>query len=100
MYAYQDSVDLRHYNGIPMIARKTNLAKKNLGGVMIWEISYDTLNSDLSLLRAIDQTIQAGDCETSTFYRDEDGDGFGDPARPIQACEALEGYVDIRNSSD
>jgi len=94
MYAYQDSVDLRHYNGIPMIVRKTNLAKKSLGGVMIWEISYDTLNSDLSLLRAVDQTIRVGDCEASTFYRDEDGDGLGDPSQPIQACEAPAGYVD------
>jgi chitinase len=100
MNAYQDSVGLRHYNGIPMIVRKTNLAKKNLGGVMIWEISYDTLNSDLSLLRAIDQTIQAGDCEANTFYKDEDGDGFGDPARPIQACEVPKGYVVIRSSSE
>ena len=94
--AYQDSVDLKHYNGIPMIVRKTDMAKKDLGGVMIWEISYDTLNSDLSLMRALDQTIQAGDCEVKTFYKDEDGDGLGDPSRPFQACEAPEGYVDNR----
>jgi len=98
--AYQDSVDLKHYNGIPMIARKTDMAKKHLGGVMIWEISYDTLNSDLSLLRALDQTIQAGDCEVTTFYKDEDGDGLGDPSRPFQACEAPEGYVDNRDDTD
>ena len=98
--AYQDSVDLKHYNGIPMIARKTDMAKKHLGGVMIWEISYDTLNSDLSLLRALDQTIQAGDCEVTTFYKDEDGDGLGDPSRPFQACEAPEGYVDKRDDTN
>jgi len=98
--AYQDSVDLKHYNGIPMIARKTDMAKKKLGGVMIWELAYDTLNSDLSLLRALDQTIQAGDCEVTTFYKDEDGDGLGDPSRPLQACEAPEGYVDNRDDTD
>jgi len=98
--AYQDSVDLKHYNGIPMIVRKTDMAKKHLGGVMIWEISYDTLNSDLSLLRALDQTIQAGDCEVTTFYKDEDGDGLGDPSRPFQACEAPEGYVDKRDDTN
>ena len=99
MYAYRDSVDLKHYNGIPMIVRKTNMAKKDLGGVMIWEISYDTLNSDLSLMRAIDQTILAGDCEVKTFYKDENGDGLGDPSQPFQACEAPEGYVDKRDDS-
>ena len=100
MYAYQDSVDLKHYNGIPMIVRKTSMAKKDLGGVMIWEISYDTLNSDLSLMRAMDQTIQAGDCEVTIFYKDEDGDGLGDPGKPFQACEAPEGYIDNRDDLD
>ena len=64
---------------------------------MIWEISCDTLNSDLSLMRALDQTIKAGDCEVMTFYKDEDGDGLGDPSSPIQACAAPEGYVDNRD---
>ena len=100
LYAYQDSVDLKHYNGIPMIARKTDMAKKDLGGVMIWELTYDTLNSDLSLLRALDQAIKAGDCDVKTFYKDEDGDGLGDPSRPFQACEAPEGYVDNRDDTD
>lgn len=97
--AYQDSTGMRHYNGIPMIVRKTELAKQGLGGVMIWEISCDSLKSDLSLLRALDQTIKAGDCPVRTFYRDEDGDGLGDPSQPVQACEAPEGYVDIVDSS-
>jgi hypothetical protein len=29
----------------------------------------------------------------STFYRDADGDGFGDPTQPILACAAPPGYV-------
>ena len=28
------------------------------------------------------------------YYADRDGDGFGDPDDPIEACEAPEGYVD------
>ncbi len=94
--AYQDSTGMRFYNGIPMISRKTQLAKDMLGGVMIWEISCDTLQNDLSLMRAMDQTIKAGDCDVRTFYKDPDGDGLGDPSHPIQACEAPEGYVDNR----
>ena len=94
--AYMDSTGMRYYNGIPMIVRKTELAKRELGGVMIWEISCDTI-SDLSLLRALHQTIEAGDCPVKTFYKDEDGDGLGDPSKPVQACEAPEGYVDRRD---
>lgn len=94
--AYQDSTGMRYYNGIPMISRKTQLAKEMLGGVMIWEISCDTLQSDLSLMRAMDQTINAGDCDVRTFYKDDDGDGLGDPSHPIQACEVPGGYVDNR----
>jgi len=56
--AYTDSLDLTYYNGIPTIVRKTELAKNELGGVMIWEISYDA-NNELSLLRAIIQTLDA-----------------------------------------
>ncbi len=97
--AYRDSVDMKYYNGIPTIVKKTELAKNNLGGVMIWEISYDT-PGEMSLLRAIDQTITAGDCEVMTFYQDQDGDGLGDPQRPFQACSAPEGYVDNRNDTD
>lgn len=97
--AYQDSVDLKYYNGIPTIVKKAALAKKKLGGVMIWEISYDT-PGEMSLLRAIDQTIAAGDCDVISFYKDEDGDGLGDPQRPFQACTAPDGYVDNRDDLD
>jgi len=95
--AYRDSVDMKYYNGIPMIVKKTVLAKQQLGGIMIWEISLDTLMSDLSLLRALDQTIKAGDCDVQTFYKDADGDGSGDPSSPVQACNVPEGYVNNRD---
>jgi chitinase len=97
--AYVDSIDMKYYNGIPMIVRKTELAKKTLGGVMIWEIPCD-MKGDLSLLRAIDQTINAGECTVTAFFRDEDGDGFGNLAKPFQACSAPEGYVSNRDDSD
>jgi len=66
---------------------------------MIWEIASDT-TGDLSLLRALSQTLDAGDCPVITFYRDEDGDGFGDPARPCQACTAPQGYVANMDDTD
>jgi chitinase len=98
--AYQDSEGMRYYNGIPTIVKKTQLARQKLGGVMIWEIASDT-TGDLSLLRALDQTIKAGNCEVKTFYKDEDGDGFGDLAKPFQACQAPAGYVaDNRDTDD
>lgn len=42
-----------HYNGIPTIKAKTTWAKENLGGIMMWEISQDTLDRSKSLLSAI-----------------------------------------------
>jgi GH18 family chitinase/chitodextrinase len=42
-----------HYNGIPTIKAKTAWAKENLGGIMMWEISQDTLDRSKSLLSAI-----------------------------------------------
>jgi len=94
--AYRDSLDLTYYNGIHTIVRKTELAKKELGGVMIWELSHDAKNK-LSLLSAIDQTLQAGECDVTTFFLDRDGDGLGDLRNPVQACSAPEGYVDNRD---
>jgi len=96
--AYRDSIGMRYYNGIPMIARKTMLAKTaGLGGVMIWELSCDT-HGDLSLLRALDQTLKAGTGEIRTFFKDEDNDGFGNPFKPFEALTAPAGYTD--NMSD
>lgn len=46
-----------HYNGIPTIKSKTIWAKQNLGGVMMWEISQDTLDRSKSLLTAIGEVI-------------------------------------------
>ncbi len=98
--AYRDSIGMRYYNGIPTIAQKTVLAKTSaLGGVMIWELACDT-HGDLSLLRAMDQTLKAGDGTLATYYRDEDGDGFGNRMKPFEACSAPQGYVSNMDDPD
>lgn len=41
------------------------------------------------------------DCSCSTnFYRDADGDGFGDENDSVVECEAPEGYVDNKEDCD
>ena len=54
--AWIDQVDQVYYNGIPTIVQKTELAMGQLSGIMIWELGQDHF-SDLSLLRAIDETL-------------------------------------------
>jgi len=34
---------------------------------------------------------------SNTFYADDDGDGFGDPNNPIEACSTPDNYVDTPN---
>ena len=99
--AYLDEVGKIYYNGIPTIVKKTQLAKKSFGGIMIWEIGNDSFD-DLSLLKAIDQTLHS-DCNIDlihTFCKDEDGDGYGDMTKPVQACAAPKNYVDNRLDCD
>lgn len=97
--AYKNQVEQLYYNGIPEIVKKTELAKDKFNGVMFWELSGDAFN-ELSLLRAVDQTLNAGDCKVKMFFRDADGDGFGDLSRPFQACQQPEGYVSNSNDPD
>lgn len=47
-----------HYNGIVTMEKKAKWAKGNAGGVMIWELSKDTLDKEKSLLSAIKRGIQ------------------------------------------
>jgi alpha-tubulin suppressor-like RCC1 family protein len=48
-----------------------------------------------SLLR-----IDSGPCATRSYYRDSDGDTFGDPASMTIACAAPYGYVDNADDCD
>ncbi len=57
-YAYRDEVGAIFYNGIPTMVKKTELAIKSFGGIMIWEITQDS-GDDLSLLRAIERTLRS-----------------------------------------
>ncbi len=101
-YAYLDEVGLLYYNGIPTIVEKSKLALQKANGIMIWELGQDAFN-DLSLLAAIDQTVNSSGCGTSeikTFYKDNDGDGLGNLMYPFQSCEAPIGYVNNRDDPD
>ncbi|MBT1690180.1 glycosyl hydrolase family 18 protein [Dawidia soli] len=54
-----DTYNGDYYNGINTIKQKTNLAfDRNLGGIMIWELSQDATGNN-SLLTAIDQVVDA-----------------------------------------
>src|SRR5688500_16913293 len=46
-----------HFNGLPTIKKKTTLALKRAGGVMIWQLLQDALG-EKSLLAAIDGIIK------------------------------------------
>lgn len=101
-YAYVDNFDQTFYNGIPTIAKKTALALNQVNGVMFWELGQDAFN-ELSLIKVVDQVLDIYPCssgEVTLFYADEDGDGFGNPAKPILACEQPANYVDNRTDTD
>ena len=93
--AYTDNVEQIYYNGIPTIIKKVGFAKRSFSGVMFWQLLHDTTD-ELSLLTAVDQTIKLTDCDGTLFWRDEDGDGLGNPKIPIVSCDPPTGYVDNR----
>ena len=49
---------IMYYNGIPTIKNKTKLAKKEAGGIMIWQILYDVPTGGKSLLNAINEAAR------------------------------------------
>ena len=62
--AYLDSFDYYgtqlNYNGIPTMQAKTALALEHAAGIMIWTLEHDVAG-ELSLLAAIDRTVQGGE---------------------------------------
>lgn len=47
------------YNGIPTLTKKAQLVKdQHLGGMMIWEVSHDTLKKEYSLLSAMAKALK------------------------------------------
>lgn len=59
-FAYTDYAEIdgnaSHYNGIPTLCKKTVLAAKKAGGVMLFDVNEDT-NNETSLVSMIDETI-------------------------------------------
>lgn len=47
-----------------------------------------------------DGSIDDDATDQSTFYRDRDGDGFGDAATSLTACEAPSGFIDDSTDCD
>jgi chitinase len=90
--AYLDQNGQRFWNGIPTIQAKTELALDEVAGIMIWELGGDAFgaNADLSLLRAIDETITAS---LSGFYEKNTATLriFPNPAADWSALELPEG---------
>ncbi len=63
-----------YYNGIPTMKKKTEYAAKNAGGIMIWELSQDAKEEDLSLLNAIYQTAKSSLGAGKDDKKDDDDD--------------------------
>jgi hypothetical protein len=57
--AFLDETGMKYWNGIPTIQAKTELAKAEVSGIMIWEIGQDAFGANIqySLLRAIDEAL-------------------------------------------
>lgn len=67
--AFLDENGQKFWNGIPTIKAKTELALNEVSGIMIWEIGEDAFgaNAQYSLLRAIDEVVDAASVSVSTL---------------------------------
>ncbi len=77
-FAYSDYAEVdgnvSHYNGLPTLCKKTVLAAKKAGGVMLFDVNEDT-NDETSIVSMIDETVSY-----------IEANGFGD----ISSIEFLE----------
>ncbi len=59
-FAYTDFAEVdgkaSHYNGLPTLCKKTILAAKKAGGVMLFDVNEDT-NDETSIVSMIDETL-------------------------------------------
>lgn len=59
-FAYSDFAEIdgkvSHYNGLPTLCKKTILAAKKAGGVMLFDVNEDT-NDETSVVSMIDETL-------------------------------------------
>ena len=67
----------------------------------IWMLQYTRMHqkfvmaSTMTVMRTIDDNDSSIDTTTQmTFYTDADGDGYGDLATEMMACDAVDGAVD------
>ncbi len=56
--AFEFAGAMQHYNGIPTIKAKTELALRRASGIMFWTLSQDTTD-EYSLLTAIDSVVKS-----------------------------------------
>ncbi|MCB0612748.1 MAG: T9SS type A sorting domain-containing protein [Lewinellaceae bacterium] len=77
-YAHVDQVGKLYYNGIVTATAKTELAKEQAGGVMLWELGKDAYN-EYSILATVYQTLYASGAMTP----DEMLADVNKPAPPI-----------------
>ena len=78
-FAYLDQVGQIYYNGIPLIESKVEMAIKEAGGVMIWELGQDDFGR-FSLLNQINKTL----------IKKEIREAMPDPLEPVAVPEIPE----------
>ncbi len=66
--------------------------------MLLLSCTPDTEETDTDTSVETDDPCPADDPRRRTFHRDADGDGFGDPASPIEACVEPEGFT--RSATD
>ena len=62
-YAHVDQVGKIYYNGIVTTIAKTELAKEQAGGIMLWELGKDAFN-EYSLLSTVYETVHGSGAPT------------------------------------